>query len=549
MLLKEYECYLCFERDASLNPCCNGMLLKEHLHFIINNLNFCLNPCCNGMLLKENIQNMSVYSYHNFMFPFQWRIKGYDNETFSEQINLKNIQSAHGSNWERMVKPESDDERNELYNERNYFYEFVHDALYDNGKDNSLIRHFERSETKNDDVHYVIDSDKGKYCLKVNAINLNLYSTGVGVLSFYLYNETYPKPEDVLKINQVGRRVFPPFIASVANRGIIAKSIEITGLHGRGQGYREDFCSYTNKTPSNQPAALITDMIHEVATNVVLKPVIDDRMFVQCWYKNDEWTKEFSSEETYQGFLNSSQWYEFVFVDDLNGMSCQNKNMQQEIIKNATYERWQKWCSLYGVSRYSMVYLTHKSTETDAPFLFSYFETMYARMAELILVEKASVLRFSAEVTNLSNMDVKSDFGRKVSSLYKEYIRFVNQIHFREVSAQDQGIELYQKLYDVMNLKNHVEKLDDEIEELYNYVSLGEDRKTNSTMSLLTRIATIAVPMTVIAGIFGMNNKILGEKDYYSCPINNLLVQFTIVIVITVIVIFVINIIEKRRLK
>lgn len=489
---------------------------------------------------------MSVYSYHNFMFPFQWRIKGYDNETFSEQINLKNIQYAHGSNWERMVKPESDDERNELYNERNYFYEFVHDALYDNGKDNSLIRHFERSETKNDDVFYVIDSDKGKYCLKVNAINLNLYSTGVGVLSFYLYNETYPEPEDVLKINQVGRRVFPPFIASVANRGIIAKSIEITGLHGRGQGYREDFCSYTNKTPSNQPAAFITDMIHEVATNVVLKPVIDDRMFVQCWYKNDEWTKEFSSEETYQGFLNSSQWYEFVFVDDLNGMSCQNKNMQQEIIKNATYERWQKSFSLYGVSRYSMVYLTHKSTETDASFLFSYFETMYARMAELILVEKASVLRFSAEVTNLSNMDVKSDFGRKVSSLYKEYIRFVNQIHFREVSAQDQGIELYQKLYDVMNLKNHVEKLDDEIEELYNYVSLREDRKTNSTMSLLTRIATIAVPMTVIAGIFGMNNEILGQDNSF---INNLWVQLTFVLVITVIVIFVINIIDKRRLK
>ena len=174
---------------------------------------------------------------------------------------------------------------------------------------------------------------------------------------------------------------------------------------------------------------------------------------------------------------------------------------------------------------------------------------MYARMAELVLVQKASVLRFSAEVTNLSNMDVKSDFGRKVSSLYKEYIRFVNQIHFREVSAQDQGIELYQKLYDVMNLKNHVEKLDDEIEELYNYVSLREDRKTNSTMSLLTRIATIAVPMTVIAGIFGMNNKILGEGAYFSCPINNLWVQLTIVIVITVIVIFVINIIEKRRLK
>ena len=489
---------------------------------------------------------MCAYSYHNFMFPFQWRIKGFDGKTFSEQISLKNIQYALGANWERTIQPAAERELDDLYNERNYFYDFVHDALYDNGEDNSLVRHFERVETKHGDVTYMIESEGKKYELRTYAINLNLYSTGVGMLSFYLYNEKYPAPEDVLRINQVGRRVFPPFIASVNSpRRMIANSIELIGLHGRETGYREDFSRYTNKTPSNQVAAFIEDMIHEVAANVTLKPVIDDRMFVQCWYKNDEWAGQFC-DAVYGDFLNNPQWYEFVFVDDLNGMSCQNKNMQQEIIKNATYERWQKWYSLYGVSRYSMVYLTNNNCP---PFLLNNFETMYARMAELVLVQKASVLRFSAEVTNLSNMDVKSDFGRKVSSLYKEYIRFVNQIHFREVSAQDQGIELYQKLYDVMKLKNHVEKLDDEIEELYNYVSLREDRKTNSTMSLLTRIATIAVPMTVIAGIFGMNNKILGQDKYFLCPINNLWVQLTFVLVITVIVIFVINIIEKRRLK
>lgn len=486
---------------------------------------------------------MSVYSYHNFMFPFLWRIKGYDEMVFSEQISLNNIAYANGSNWQRNFVPTNNDEADTLYNERNYFYEFVHDALYDNGKSSSLIRHFERSETKHGGVTYYIECGEKGYELRLDAIILNLYSTGVGVLSFHLDNESYPAPEDVFKINQVGRRVFPPFIASVNSpRYMIADSIEIKGLHGRETGYREDFKRYTNKTPCNQPAAFIIDMIHEVAENIDVKPVIDDRMFVQCWYKNDEWADQFSGEE-YEAFLYGNNWYEFIFVDDFNGMTCQNTAMQKQLVKRATYERWQKYKTLYGISRYSMVSLTSSGCPD---YLLKNYETMYARMAELILVQKASVLRFSAEVTNLSNMEVKRSFSGKVSSLYKEYIRFVNQIHFREISAQDQGIEMYQKLYNVMNLEKHVEKLDAEIGELYNYVVLKEDHRTSNTMSLLTWIATISVPMTVMAGIFGMNNCMFGDKEgWYNYGI----VQLLLILVVTLFVIINIFIFKNRRLK
>lgn len=485
---------------------------------------------------------MAVYSYHNFMFPFQWRIKGFDDKVFSEQISLQRIKFSAGSNWDRNIEPDNEAEADSLYNERNYFYEFVHDALYDNGKSDSLIRHFERNETKHGDVFYLIDCGNKKYSLKVKAINLNLYSTGVGVLSFFLHNENYSKPQDVLKINQTGRRIFPPFIASVNYRGIIAHNLEINGLQGRVGGYSENFKHYNNKTQSNQQASFISDMIHEVAENIDIKPVIDDRMFVQCWYKNDDWASNFSG-NNYNNFLYSSHWYEFVFIDDLGDMTCQNKEMQEKIIQKATYARWQKSGSLYGLSRYSMVYLTNM---TSPEFLLNNFETEYARMAELILVQKASVLRFSAEVTNLSNMEADCSFSGKVSSLYKEYIRFVNQIHFREISAQDQGIEMYQMLYETMNLEKQVEKLDAEIGELYNYVSLKEDHKSSNTMSQLTWIATISVPVTVMAGIFGMNNKQLGDGDYWY---NYLAVQLFIVIVVTLLVIIGIILTKNKRLK
>lgn len=486
---------------------------------------------------------MSVYSYHNFMFPFRWRIKGLENKTFSEQIDLRNINDFLGSNWERCVVPVEEIEADDLYNERNYFYEFVHDALYDNGHANSLVCHYERKEPQHGGVYYVIDAGRKEYELKVNSINLNLYSTGVGVLIFYLYNEKYPEPEDVLKINQIGRRVFPPYIKSVEDRRIIAKSIEIKGLHGCETDYREDFSSYTNQTKSNTPASFIVNMINEAATNIELQPVVDDRMFVQCWYKNDEWTYDYIHD--YEAFLSNSHWYEFVFMDDFDDATCNNATMKNKLLKEATYERWQTMGSLYGISRYSMVFLTNNECPD---FLTKNFETIYARMAELILVQKASVLRFSSEVTYISNMEEKKGFSEKVSSLYKEYIRFVNQIHFREISAQDQGIEMYKKLYDAMNLDKQVSKLDEEIEELYNYVSLKEDHKQNKTVSLLTWIATIAVPLTMVAGFFGMNNVSLNGgtvNGWY----NEAGYQILTAIVVTLIYIIIILTIKNRKMK
>jgi hypothetical protein len=474
------------------------------------------------------------------MFPFRWKVTNNDDKPFTEQIDLNSIRYGQSPYWERVGIPPTDEkESNDLYNERNYFYEFVHPALYDDNSDTSLIRHYERREPKRGQgttYCIVCGENMQEYRLDVQAINLNLYSSGVGVLSFYMYNTRYPKTEDVLAINQYGRRVFPPFIGDVQTRIELAHKIEIDGLNGV---YSEDFSRYTNNVKSNIPAAFIPKMIHEVAENIELQPVVDDRMFVLCWYKNDELTQAF--ETNYDNFINNNEdWYKFVFVDKFQGLSCQNDQMRRDIIKKATYERWQKNCSLYGVSRYSMVFLTNSGADIIAPFLFPYFETEYARMAELVLMQRATVLRFSSEVTSISKLAGGKGFGERVSSLYKEYIRFENQMYFREISAQDQGIEMYQKLYDAMNLKEQVEKLDEEIEELYNYVTLREDRRTNRTMSLLTWITTIFLPVTVVAGYFSMNDFGTNTKFVF---------QSLTMIVFALIVISVVLLINKKRIK
>ena len=106
-----------------------------------------------------------TYSFHTFMFPFRWKIKDLDDRPFSEQIDLNNIRYAQSPNWERVTTTPAGKESDDLYNERNYFYEFVHPALYDDNSDKSLIRHFERYEPQHGGVtyHIVCGADKKEY--------------------------------------------------------------------------------------------------------------------------------------------------------------------------------------------------------------------------------------------------------------------------------------------------------------------------------------------------------------------------------------------------
>lgn len=389
---------------------------------------------------------MPMHSYHIFYFPFKWEVKGRENMLFAEQTNLDHISWNPYSNW--LVDTEITDEKelNELYNEKNYYYEFVHPVLYDTGKKNSIVKHFERKEPQQRDVLYKISKKGGKtYSLKVDAINLNLYATGVGMLTFYLINEldNQKEPEDILFINQYGRRIFPPFIADLEYRNEIAESISIEGLNGEVSHFYEDFSSYTNKKPW-KPTCFINNMITDVCDKIKITPVIDDRMFVLCWYGNDELSRSIS--DNFQDFIYQDNfWYNYVFVDK-GDPTCQNKEMRKELTDESIYKRWQEYGTIYGMSRYSFVALMDTGS-FSTNVLFIHMRTIYARMVELVLVQRSSTLRFSDEITRVSCLSkdnkVEKEVIEQISSLYKEYIRFINQVHFREVTTQDQGIEIY----------------------------------------------------------------------------------------------------------
>lgn len=494
-----------------------------------------------------------MHSYHIFYFPFKWEIKGLKEKSFTERTNIRHLTPDRLSDWlpieaQTLTKVEAD----ELYNEKNYFYRFVHPVLYDEGEENPLLLHFKRREPQNpqNNVIYKIQKNKGKcYELNVDAINLNFYTTGVGMLSFYLRNERedQKEPEDILNINQYGRRIYPPFIADINRRIEIAEYIAIEGLHGVASKYKEDFNEYDNRNDW-KPGRFIESLLFDLSDSLSFEPIIDDRMFVNCWYGN-----ETLSDNIKNGRLNEKNagvspfndlddfWYKYLFVD-ANSPTCANVALRKEIIQAQTYQRWQGEGTYYGVSRYSFVSLTNRewfSLNVSA----IHMRTIYARMVELVIIQRASILKFSSEVTRVSKLakgkDVDPDLVDEISALYREYIRFVNQIYFREVTTQEQGIELYDLLSKTMRTEEYVKDLDREIEELHQYASMLDDKKRGKTTEALTKIATIFLPATLIAGLFGMNEGgDLVESFWW---------QSLIILVATPIMYFIIQSINRKK--
>lgn len=494
-----------------------------------------------------------VESAHMFYFPFKWDwendMGGAAPDAFRKLNEIKSVKWHKG-------KTADNKERESLFNELNYFFPFVHRELYEyteelgqmqasilseeerkDWMENPRILHFERVEK---DLVYEIVVKVGKdtwrkYSLNIDAVNLNLYSTGVGLLSVYAKNRTglclvtsdkddwtsarkkMIDRDDVLKINQFGRRVMPPFYGDVDTRSEIAESIRISGT---GLDLYDDFGDFMKtdngiiKPSSWKCSKVIDGLLDDFRSDIRYEIVIDDRMFVMTWYKNDtclSWAKNdlhkcMSGSQTDECSMNGGNyWYKFLFVDN-ESATCQNENMRQDLLRQHSYVRWTDWGSLYGVTRYSFVYLTDAGVP---PYLLEYFESMYARMVELVLMQRATVLKFSERINMINNIMGGKESERKltqsaINKLCHDYIVFKNKFYFKEVTAQDQGIEMYDMLQKSLRLEEMVKDLDEDIQELYQYQSILEEQAGNRKAQTLNNIMSFFTPASCVAALVAL---------------------------------------------
>ena len=510
--------------------------------------------------MKDN-EKKKVFSSHIFIFPFTWDILGNKkdlNSSFNERVDLEKFDELiDKSKWERKDVAEhirKGDEKDSkitkdkkininVYNQKSYFYENVRYALFDNlneGDDLKIVRNYRYKFEKGQysiDVRKYNESGENthndKYNLNITDIGLKIFETGVGLLMYYLENIDYSKLEDILIINDYGRRIYPQFLSLDEAKGSLLP--EYTSIDIDGNEFIENFESYEEKDNKKVISDIIMKTLGESTfidnrisikkNNILIKPIIDDRMYTICWYANNRFLK------TCEEDLYNENWYKYIFVDG-GSRTVFDDFMAKDLIEKSTYTRWLRrkfdnkertdveelYGTLFGITRYSFMVLGDEGWFNDNK-IRNHCKNIYSNLVALLLVERASILRFSNEISKLSQLktdDTKENkkLCKDISELYRHYIKFVNQLYFREVTAQEQGIELYRIGVDITNIDNEVKALDEEIQELHQYAELISDNIKNKTLDTLSILGgALAVP-SFMAGYFGMN--IFGESSFDS---------------------------------
>jgi len=478
-----------------------------------------------------------MYSYHQFLFPFRFdylksSIK--DNHEFYKNIQFNDrVKNSLNYLFEELKKNKWEYcpfsiQKSDYYNEFIYFHDFVKGTLFNlesYPKKSATSWFFEKKiEDNNVKIKVVKFNDEKIFNLKLSSITLRIFETGIGILSFEMENNQYYDFQDILDINEYFRRVYPPFVGDGFSldevmKKYMAKEIILDGIE-------YDIKEFENlKNISHPPIySLITRVLGDIFTQDVgtkdkflIQPVIDERMFVVCWYGNNVLAKSLKSDflEIENGKLKpiNDVWYKFLFIDS-GDKSVQDENMQKELLQKHTYTRWKNYGTFYGVSRYSFVVLTSDLDTLKkhcADFIVTHVKTVYYQMIILALAIRATILRFSDEVTAISDLDNENELFDRVSNLYKNYLKFRNKLYFKEITSQEQGIELYDKIRKVMNIDNDVKDLSSELIQLDTFSQMKLEHKENTEVSKLTKVATYLMPPTLAAGILGMN--ILDVKD------------------------------------
>lgn len=564
-LVKEKKAYYGGSGDGYFGVA-SGVLSKKELEAIKNKI----------------IEMNSPVSKHIFLFPFRWDYK--PPKIAIEAVNLKerlNIGSFINflkvdDKWQRSTFYETDPL--EYYNDATYFYEYVRNSIYTFDEKEPPVHNFEYKISCGDAVYEInIEKDTEKkeifiYRLRVNKILLNIYETGVAILSFHLSNFDHSHTkEDILRINDYGRRLYPQFLDTAtdknskdseliiaARKAFLAKSIKIY-IEECNPFFREEFEQFKDvkrienlirekrgRLP-NMPES-VTKLIGtnfrtlnniDEEEEIIIRPIMDDRMFVVCWYGNKKEVQYlqhdiFDNEYGYLKHERNDFWTKFIFVDNTSN-TIQSRMLRKKLVEKNTYDRWIDWNTLYGICRYSVVCLTDREWFA-VNHISNHVAGRYFEFIQLALVQRACIIKFSDETTMLAGCKEKKLISG-AEFLHIAYMRFINRLNFSEVTSQEQGIEMYKMLMESMEIDRDIKTLNSEIDELHQFVSMKEQDTATKEATWLNILAVIFLPATFFVSILGIslfdkNNLVLDISSPFSRPAFDYLVATFLILLI-----------------
>lgn len=460
------------------------------------------------------------YSYHTFLFPFLWDDGG--------QIKKEKFRKSLSSGWKEDTIYKDDNTASlysrEGYATYQYFNEATRKALLPKPDEKEIVECF-FYEPLNHRGSYVISKKEGEketsYSLNINAVRLKVFNTGVAVLVYELeYVTDLPNEEamkNVMRINEYGRRLYPPYLPE--DNGYLICADKITVYSDHLTVFSEDNFRQRIRFAADDPAkcdclidpkqipAMVTNLFEPGSEiTAAIEPAIDDRMFVCCCISDDNCANHFLGYQTSYDWENEAEkkkanirrqagkWafrndfelgqelYALMNIDaGADSCCCNSRKDLDKYFDEQLYTRWAEYGTLYGVTNHSFLCLTGSNVDDSVinPFL-----TLYVQMSILVLAQRASMISFDKEITvAAAHDDIQRVMGKsrnQLVDLQQRFAIFQGELLLTEVTPQIQGIELYEKLQKMLFIPQLEKNIQNQMNNLYGIARTAQGNSFNT---------------------------------------------------------------------
>lgn len=313
----------------------------------------------------------------------------------------------------------------------------------------------------------------------------------------------------VLYFNELSRKIFPAFPEQF-EEGKIAHEIKIASEESNIAYFLHNYKSHP-EVGENSMSSVITDLIDSFfsAKGTNPKPVLDDRMIAHIYLAQfgDKPRSKAGIDEYDALFLRT------MYVEPPGTGYPYDKNFIKAQAAPQIYRRWAMYGSQYGFTRYSSTYTGFGG---GALFFYGDYSGMYYSMAVIALYYRAFLVWFSGHVASAtSSLKLQScgSPGHEERTSFLEqkqrFMLFSNIYWFKEISNQDQGIELfslYQKAFDFAPMYNQVKEEIDRADEFLETMFRIKQEDWNCKVG---KVGLYIALIAFVTSFFGMNFNII----------------------------------------
>lgn len=456
----------------------------------------------------KNVQiEEKLYSTHIFILPFKILENKLTDKNSNPKYQRKKLLLKDESQWIEYDPVNSDNPLDKTL--MRYLNKYAKDSLFKYGSDenNKYVMELHNTIIKNSQLK--IEYLDKNYELKLESVKVKFFDTSVGTISFIVNNYKYPKIEDVLLINNQGRKIYPAYEGEKCS--IITISEEKVG--------NISCCiSKADIKYINEIEHINNELIGYFLNLEKIEPILDDRMYTISHYLDENLSKNYVGKCCNNAELNPKQsqekyWYQYIFVDEPGFKMCQDEKMENELLEKATYTRWRDLGTLFGISRYSFVLWTN-DTDFNKEHLNNHIKNHYFQLVNFVIAQKSTIVLLNEQINNILDegniSDHKSEEGKKE---YQEYLLYLSKLSFKEITCQEQGIELYNLCRQQMGIEELTEELDIKIKTLNERAERIRDDIENENDKKLNYIGMVLAVLGSFFGVLGIGEEYI-RNDY-----------------------------------